>query len=403
MTLTGPETTHSPALSTVPALDGLRGLAVAGVVLTHGAFMTGFGASGGLVGRLFARGDYGVSLFFALSGFLLYRGLTVTAARTGRLDLRGYAARRAARVLPAYWLTLAVVVLIVDPEPRSSVLNALGIQIYVPDGAIPAFGQAWSIATELSFYAALPFVVMLLGWLRRRRPNGPMAVLATALVVMSLIPLLTGPASYGEDLLLERWLPWRAPHFLIGMVCAEALAVPHHPLAAALARRARDRVGCTAVAAASYLAATTPLAGPLDLQPAYGFTLLMRVLCATVMAGALLVPVVLAPPSSPTHPLAHPVARWLGSISYGVFLWHLPVFTALFALSGVAYFRGGLSPLLAIGVPITLFLGFLSLHLVELPASRGVARLLARRRQGGHRHHGDDRQPDAALQPGRAE
>lgn len=397
MSTRAPATAHpATRLEVLPALDGLRGVAAGLVVLTHAAFLTGFGTTGGLPGRLLARGDFGVSIFFALSGFLLHRGLAHHLEVTGRVDVLPYAARRAARVVPAYWLALAAVVLATRPDLRDTVLHALAVHIYAPGSVIAAFGQSWSIATELSFYAALPVVVVGLARLRRRSASLPLVVLAAGLAVTSLLPLATGPASFGSDLLLERWLPWRAPHFLIGMLCAEALRVPHHPVAAALARLARDPVGCLAVGAAAYLASTTPVAGSLTLDPAHGVALLLRTGLATVIAAALLVPLALGPPSGLSRALSRPVARWLGVVSYGLFLWHLPVLTALYAVTGAEFFRGGLVPLLAVGVPLSLLLALLSHQLVEVPASRATSRLLAHRRQRRERHERDE---DDAQRP----
>jgi len=394
-----PPAAHIPArLEVLPALDGLRGVAAGLVVLTHAAFLTGVGTTGGLAGHLLARGDFGVSIFFALSGFLLHRGLAHHLEHTGRLDALGYAARRFARVVPAYWLALAAVVVAARPDADDTILHALALQIYVPDAVIASFGQSWSIATEISFYAALPLAVVLLERLRRGRPSRPMTLLVGAFVVTSLLPLLTGPADFGDDLLLERWLPWRAPHFLIGMVCAEALRAPGHPVTRGLARLARDPVGCLAVAGAAYLASTTPVAGSLTLDPAHGIALLLRTGLATVVAGALLVPLTLGPPSGLSRVLSRPVARWLGVVSYGVFLWHLPVLTALYAVTGAEFFRGGLLPLLAVGVPVSLLLGFLSHQLVEVPGSRVTARLLAHRRQRRERDDCDEHDPQRPLE-----
>lgn len=390
----------SSSLSVLPALDGLRGIAAGLVVLTHAAFLTGFG-SRGLLGHLFARGDFGVAIFFALSGFLLYRGLAGELISHGRFDALGYAARRLARIVPAYWLALAVVVAFARPELRLWVLTALGLQIYVPDMAIPSFGQSWSIATEVSFYLVLPFVVALLSRLRRRSPSLPLFLLVSALLLTSLLPLLTGPAAYGENLLVERWLPWRAPHFLVGMICAEALLRPGNPIARTIRRAGADSTGCLLVAGAAYLAATTPVAGSLALEPAHGVTLFMRTALATVIAGGLLLPVVHGSTSLWSSALSHPALRWLGHVSFGLFLWHLPVFTALYAVTGAPFFRGGLLPLLAVGLPVSLLVAATSHFALELPASRFVARRLAHRRgmrgTGGERHGSDDGQPHRAL------
>ena len=83
----------------VPALDGLRAVAAGAVLLTHVAFRTGQ-TQAGAGGAVLARFDAGVAVFFVLSGFLLY-----PATR----PLGRYALRRAARILPAYWVLLAAV------------------------------------------------------------------------------------------------------------------------------------------------------------------------------------------------------------------------------------------------------------------------------------------------------
>ena len=78
----------------LPALDGLRAVAALLVVVTHAAYLTGFTVNGGLLGRLAGRGDFGVAIFFALSGFLLHHRL-VSDARDGAHRPPGV--RRAAR------------------------------------------------------------------------------------------------------------------------------------------------------------------------------------------------------------------------------------------------------------------------------------------------------------------
>jgi peptidoglycan/LPS O-acetylase OafA/YrhL len=151
----------------LPALDGLRAVAALLVVATHAAYLSGFTVNGGLVGRLAGRGDFGVAVFFALSGFLLHFRL-VSDARDGQTDVKAYAVRRAARVLPAYWVTLAVVVAVTQPPVRTAVAQAFTVQTYLPGADIDAFSQSWSIPTELSFYVVLPLVVWLLERARHR-------------------------------------------------------------------------------------------------------------------------------------------------------------------------------------------------------------------------------------------
>src|SRR6266516_1997197 len=95
----------------LPMLDGLRAVAALAVLLTHVAFQTGevARAAGGAV---LARLDAGVAVFFVLSGFLLYRPYALArASGTPRPSIRRYVLRRAARILPAYWLALGAVAL----------------------------------------------------------------------------------------------------------------------------------------------------------------------------------------------------------------------------------------------------------------------------------------------------
>jgi len=384
----------------LPALDGLRAVAALMVVMTHAAFLTGFGSTTGLFGRLLGRGDFGVSLFFALSGFLLYRLLLHELERTGRIGALGYFLRRFARVIPAYWITMIVLVLAGRPDIRDTVLHALGLQIYVADSTIPAFGQSWSIATELSFYLVLPGLVLGLAWFRRRSDRWPMRILVAALLTTSLLGFVVEPALLGENVILERWLPWRAPHFLVGMILAEAGTRADMPTSRWLRRAGDDSGACLAVAGAAYLASTTPLAGSLLLQPAHGAELVLRTAFATIFAGSLLLPLTLGGPSFWSRFLSVPFVRWLGVVSYGLFLWHLPVFEGLYAITGAPFFRGGLVPLLVVGLPVSLLLAFLSHQFVELPAARLAARLT----RGPRRTHSDEQHAThAELQPPRPE
>jgi peptidoglycan/LPS O-acetylase OafA/YrhL len=358
----------------LPALDGLRAVAALLVVATHAAYLTGFTSNGDLLGRLAGRGDFGVAIFFALSGFLLHHGLA-SDARDGRTDVRAYAVRRAARVLPAYWVTLVVVVVAVQPPVRTTVAQALAIQTYVPGTDLDAFSQSWSIPTELSFYVVLPLVVLLLERARRRNPALPVAILVGT-AVASVVALAVVPVGVvGEDALIERWLPARWPNFAVGMLLAEVALRPAGRLGTQLVSWSRDTGGCLLVAGAAFVLATTPIAGPLTLGPVSGVQLSARLALSTIVAGFLLAPLVLGRDDAYSSALGSGPARAVGRVSYGLFLWHLPVFAAIYAVTAASVFKGGILPLLAVGLPISLGLAWLSHVAVELPAMRWAARL----------------------------
>ena len=97
------------------------------------------------------------------------------------------------------------------------------------------------------------------------------------------------------------------------------------------------------------------------------------------MAGFLLAPLVLGRDDAYSAALASRPARSVGTVSYGLFLWHLPVFTALYAVTGARVFSGGILPLLAVGLPVSLLLAWLSWVCVERPAMRWAARSVPHR------------------------
>lgn len=347
------------------SLDGLRAVAALMVLLTHAAFLTGV-VSGGLAGRLLGRGDLGVAIFFSLSGFLLHRSMLADVG-TSRWDVRGYYLRRFARVMPAYWLTLAVVCLAVQPAPLVVVLEALGLQIYARSAHIPEFSQSWSIATELSFYLVLPLAFLGLQRLRRRDPDLPWRVLVGAVLVGLVAAWVATSGEIGSEVLFERWLPARAANFALGMLLAEAVLSPGTALARWCRNAAAAPSTCLSVAAAAYLLSTTSIAGQLTLGVVSGLQLAVKMALSSVVTAGLMLPLVFGPAHGLSTLLQHPVARWLGTVSFGVFLWHLPVFSAMYAVTGLDYFKGGFFPLLIVGVPITLAVASLSWYGVERP------------------------------------
>ena len=211
-----------------PAADGARALAAFGVLLTHVGLLSGFNFAHPAIGAYFARAEVGVSIFFVLSGFLLYRPFAVRRfaghppGETGK-----YARRRLLRIFPAYWVALTIVAFVLRAppfvEPHSIVAHYLLLQIYDPNQVV--FGpidQAWSLATEVSFYVFLPIWAWLLA--RRTRPPeqqlkvevGTLAALWTGCIALNLAVIAMGVSGprFGQ---LGTWLPFRIHEFVLGM------------------------------------------------------------------------------------------------------------------------------------------------------------------------------------------
>ncbi len=169
-----------------PALDGLRAVAIFGVLLHH--------TRGGPFGRF--HGYRGVWIFFVLSGFLITTLALRQSAQLGRLDLRAFAIRRVCRIMPLYYLTLGVyliAVLFLGVEPRAQRLqdHLPAFLLYLSEFPILSsgfqvpFGQSWSLGIEEKFYLAWPILAF---WLLRKSTHrisitlGLIAVTATLTV-----------------------------------------------------------------------------------------------------------------------------------------------------------------------------------------------------------------------------
>ena len=163
-----------------PGLDLLRALAIIVVVIYHAGIM-GFP----LPGRVDRWGWIGVDLFFVLSGYLIGGQLLAPLARDQSINLSRFFARRALRIMPAYFVILAIYIFLPSwreyPEMTPWWKFVLSVQNIGLHGGT-AFSHAWSLAVEDQFYLALPFILLLVNrWPRppvgRTRPVASMAVI----------------------------------------------------------------------------------------------------------------------------------------------------------------------------------------------------------------------------------
>jgi peptidoglycan/LPS O-acetylase OafA/YrhL len=168
----GPESTTGA--HDLPVLEAYRGLAAIMVVLTHVGFSSGAGLIGPWAGWL-ARLDFGVALFFLLSGFLLFRPFVLAAyGRRAPVAIGAYLRRRVVRIYPALLVAIAGNFLL-TPEARKQG-TALWVEtIFLVQNYPSAFVtqlqglvQLWSLVVEVSFYAALPVLAWVLVGLPRR-------------------------------------------------------------------------------------------------------------------------------------------------------------------------------------------------------------------------------------------
>lgn len=361
-------------------IDGLRAVAALSVLAYHAWLYTLPRVS---AGARDSTGDYiwhelrlGLVLFFVLSGFLLF-GPWVAASRGDRPapSWRAFGIRRAARILPAYWIAIAASVALLwrhDDVPGVRLPDAGDLWVFA------VFGQnfsestllklnppTWTLAVEAMFYIVLPLLGALALRLRRA---GPLVVSAAFLVA----GVLYNKAISDErdlPLTVTKILPAFTPYFALGMAAAVAV---HKRVIGGRAVWALLALGTALVVGDGLWAADEATRGSHDLK-----LRIWRDLPAAAGFACWMVAV-----ASATKPLRVLVTRpmvWLGTVSYGIYLWHVPVFLTLRAHDLLPS-----SPVLAIVValPITLALAEASWRWVERPAqtrARGpAARLEAR-------------------------
>ena len=382
-----------PGLPRTDALDGIRAIA-AFIVLTVHVGMTAGNASGQTTAwHVVLNFGVGVPIFYTLSGLLLYRPWVKAAlgSAPSRPAVPRYLWRRALRILPAYWVVAATALIAFWSVHMGSVwswVQWLGlIQIYDRHpwwtGLGPSgLGPMWSLATELSFYLALPLIAAVLARLAR---GGDVDARARrllygigVLILLSFLWVLCVhfgvnffDAAYLEQF-LPRWMGCFGAGMALAVLAEWAVRSPAHPVAR-LTRTITASPGVFwSVAAALLLLVATPIGTPITPQLLSDGQYLARVVLHPLIAVALIAPMAFpqARPGRLRAFLGSPVMRFLGRISFGIFLWHSIVIEAWDRLTHQPLYSFDFWTLFTVTVAGTLVMATLSYYLIEKPAQR---------------------------------
>ena len=317
----------SPYARHIPALDGIRGLAVLGVAASH-LFP---GSAKSLLTRAMSNtlvfGATGVDLFFVLSGFLI-TGILYDS-RSDSKFFRKFYARRVLRIFPLYYAVLAVFVVIGIVRGLSSQGELLSLSLYLQNTTIFApiindyngplmlpLTHFWSLAIEEQFYLVWPFVV----YFTRKRSHLLSFCVASFLLcpVYRFVLALHGAGIFG----VQTNTAARADSLLAGAALALLLRSRFHDTTLRIAKRLFYVAG--SVVLVGLVLNPTGVNHP-ETLPTWGFALRYTVLDAAcvgmiawVLASAL-----------PNRIFSIRVLRHLGKYSYGLYVLHLILFTYL--------------------------------------------------------------------------
>ncbi len=368
----------------IEGLDGLRALAIVGVLVYH------------LNASWLPGGFLGVDVFFVVSGFLITTLLVREHDRTGRIALSQFWVRRARRLLPALVLCVVASVLIARAVSQDLLVD-IGRQIggaltfstnwteitagtsYFDQTAPQLFMNFWSLAVEEQFYLLWPLVTLaLLGMSSRVRVGVAVAAGVGSSLLMALLVTPGADATrvyYGTDT--------HVMGLMAGAALAFACASPR--LAPRVAPSRWGRLGGYAVP----LAVVVLLAEMAFLDEQSTLTFRGGIVLASLATAVIVMGVIERRPDGATRVqrvMRHPVAGWVGARSYSIYLWHWPVIL-LVALDNPSA-PGTLSHLLTRTwcVLVTLALADLTFRFVETPfrslGFRGVAATLRGRVAG---------------------
>jgi peptidoglycan/LPS O-acetylase OafA/YrhL len=350
-------------LGYVPELDGVRGIAILFVIGNHLPFRR--------FGSLLPGGFAGVDIFFVLSGFLITTLLVQEFNRTGSISLRSFYIRRALRLGPALLAMLAIFcllsfVLYDKAQAKGNCLNALIALSYASNwvrifskNQLGLLAHTWSLSAEEQFYLLWPLILLTL--LRFGRKRSYVVLVATGIALLSwmvsiylafhlkAVPRLGLHLCFGLDS--------RAEPLMLGCIIGVALS-------SGMLTESRTQI------LRKFLRVVAPASLLLLLGFAYfsylverGFFFVGFVILA-LLAGCLVLEATVSSGGVVKRILGMKWLVWVGSVSYGLYLWHWPI------LFGMHRFGYSAWTVLLVGLPLTFAAVVPSYYFLEQPMLR---------------------------------
>ena len=356
----------------IPAIDGLRALAVIAVMLYHLGF------------TWIPGGFLGVDLFFVISGYVITRLLLDSIEQSGGLDLRGFYLARARRLLPALIFTVTTTTIAIGiwaPDTIKRLLTDMPFSLtgtmnwwlvarhqdyFESIGRPPLLQHTWSLAVEAQFYLLWPlilyFILKRLG--KRRIPIAALVIAAASGVTLLLVSFSLDASNASK----VSHVYFGTDTHSIGLFLGAALAVSWIPknFTINVSKKAQDFIDGIGVFGFIGIIATFLLID--ETKP----TLYKIAFPLAGIFGASIIMSVVHPASRFAPILQNPILVWIGQRSYAMYLWHWIIFQVTRPSVDLA---GQMWALYALRILIVFALADISLRYVEQPIRRGALKL----------------------------
>ena len=351
----------------IPAIDGLRAVAVAAVIFYHLGF------------SWIPGGFLGVDLFFVISGYVITRLLLDSIERSGGLDLRGFYKARARRLLPPMIFMIVVTSIYISIWAQDSVRRFVTDVPFALTGTInwwlvakeqdyfeaigrpPLLQHTWSLAVESQFYLIWP-IILLLVLKRFGKKIIPFAALLIALISASLLFYVSLQLDASSDV---SHIYFGTDTHSVGLFLGSALAVSWIPqnFKSEVSKRAQNFIDFIGVFGLIGILASFLL---IDESSPTAYKIAFPL---AAVFGVAIITSIVHPASRFAPILQNRVLLWIGERSYAIYLWHWVIFQISRPSVDI---EGQDWALIAVRILIVLALADISLKLVELPIRSGA-------------------------------
>ena len=367
------------------ALDSLRGFSTILIVVYHTSFVSGYTvAHADSVGAYIDRLNIGVAIFFVLSGFLIFRPFAHSLIHGSPLPkTRNYYLKRAARILPGYWLALFVLAgldALTIVNTSGFIRNVFIVHSFTEHNVFTGIRQAWTLAVEMSFYVVVPaFAYVFVRQAKRRIASVSVVTLLKALSALFL-------GAYAFRLFIHQtdfwfldtahiWLPSHMDTLALGMGLAVLVEAPASAKTLSkLKNFIANHTGAFVVSSVFVWLISANINMAIGLNRTEFHIDLLGHFLYGVASVLLVAPFCVDSQALLVKAMSFRLFTWLGTISYGIYLWHMAFLGGDFAEKYMPYTENDGQVLLRflVVLPASIAIASLSYYVLERPIMRAI-------------------------------